>query len=49
MVENANKIHVAFYGDDGDLEYEAKIIGRDPLTDSALIQLLKKPRRRCIR
>ncbi len=43
VVENANKIHVAFFGDDGDLEFEAKIVGRDPLTDSALIQLLKKP------
>ncbi len=43
VVENSNKIHVAFYGEDGDIEYEAKIVGRDPLTDSALIQLLKKP------
>jgi serine protease Do len=43
VVENANKIEVAFYGDESDLEFEAKIVGRDPLTDSALIQLLKKP------
>jgi serine protease Do len=43
VVENTNKIHVAFYGDEADVEYEAKIVGRDPLTDSALIQLLKKP------
>ncbi|BCS34519.1 peptidase [Luteitalea sp. TBR-22] len=43
VVENANKIHVAFFGDDADVEFEAKIVGRDPLTDSALIQLLKKP------
>ncbi len=43
VVENANKIHVAFFGLDGDIEFEAKIVGRDPLTDSALIQLLKKP------
>ena len=43
VVENANKIEVAFFGDDSDVEYEAKIVGRDPLTDSALIQLLKKP------
>ncbi len=43
VVENANKIEVAFYGDESDVEYEAKIVGRDPLTDSALIQLLKKP------
>ena len=43
VVENANKIEVAFFGDDSDVEFEARIIGRDPLTDSALIQLLKKP------
>ena len=43
VVENANKIQVAFFGDDADVEFEAKIVGRDPLTDSALIQLLKKP------
>ncbi len=43
VVENSNKIHVAFYGDDADVEYEAKIVGRDPLTDSALIQLATKP------
>jgi serine protease Do len=43
VVENANKIQVAFFGDQVDVEFEAKIVGRDPLTDSALIQLLKKP------
>ena len=43
VVENANKIHVAFFGDEADVEFEAKIVGRDALTDSALIQLLKKP------
>jgi len=43
VVENANKIQVAFFGDEADVEFEAKIVGRDPLTDSALIQLLKKP------
>ena len=43
VVENANKIHVALFGNDSDIEFEAKIVGRDPLTDSALIQLLKKP------
>ena len=43
VVENANKIEVAFFGDESDVEFEAKIVGRDPLTDSALIQLLKKP------
>lgn len=45
VVEGASKIVVRFYGegeeDDG---YEAKLVGRDPLTDSALIQLVEKPR-----
>jgi len=44
VVEDATKIHVAFYGED-DVEYDAKLIGRDPLTDSALIQLNEKPSR----
>jgi serine protease Do len=43
VVEDATKIHVAFYGEDSDVEYDAKLIGRDPLTDSALIQLVEKP------
>jgi serine protease Do len=43
VVEEATKIHVAFYGEDNDVEYDAKLIGRDPLTDSALIQLVEKP------
>jgi serine protease Do len=43
VVEGATKIEVAFYGDeDGDV-YEAKIIGRDQLTDSALIKLTQMP------
>jgi serine protease Do len=43
VVEGATKIEVAFYGDeDGDV-YPAKIVGRDQLTDSALIQLIEKP------
>ena len=45
VVEGATKIVVRFYGegeeDDG---YEAKLIGRDPLTDSALIQLVERPK-----
>src|SRR5881296_3868542 len=32
-------------GDDSDISYQAKVIGRDPLTDSALIQLVEKPSR----
>jgi|SRR5262245_42610001 len=43
VVEGANKIRVSLYGEDDDQEYDAKIIGRDPLTDSALIQLTEKP------
>ena len=36
---------MAFYGDDPDVAYLAKVVGRDPLTDSALIQLTEKPKR----
>ena len=43
VVEGAMKIMVSLYGEDEDQEYEAKIIGRDPLTDSALIELTEKP------
>src|ERR671912_150588 len=43
VVEGASKIAVQFFEDDD--EYEAKIVGRDPLTDSALLQLVEKPNR----
>jgi serine protease Do len=43
VVEGAMKIMVSLYGEDEDQEYEARIIGRDPLTDSALIELTEKP------
>jgi serine protease Do len=43
VVEGATKIVVALYGDDDGREYEAKIVGRDQLTDSALIELTDKP------
>ena len=43
VVEGANKIEVSLYGEDEDQEYAAKVIGRDPLTDSALIELTEKP------
>lgn len=43
VVEGATKIEVGFFGDDPDQGYLAKIVGRDPLTDSALIQLVDKP------
>ena len=45
VVEGATKIEVSFYGDDPDVAYLAKIVGRDPLTDSALIELTEKPKR----
>jgi serine protease Do len=44
VVENAVKIEVSLY-DDPETDYQAKIIGRDQLTDSALIQLVDKPNR----
>ena len=44
VVEGASKIEVQFF-DDEDNYYEAKVVGRDPLTDSALIQLVEKPNR----
>ena len=43
VVEGATKITVSLYNEDEDQEYEAKVIGRDPLTDSALIELTEKP------
>jgi serine protease Do len=43
VVEGATKIVVSLYGEDTDQEYDAKLIGRDPLTDSALIELTEKP------
>ena len=42
VVEDATKIEVTFYGDD-DETYEAQVVGRDRLTDSALIQLIERP------
>jgi len=43
VVEGATKIVVSLYGEDADQEYEARVVGRDPLTDSALIELTEKP------
>jgi serine protease Do len=43
VVEGASKIQVGLYGDEDDQLYDAKVIGRDELTDSALIQLTEKP------
>ena len=45
VVEGATKIEVSLYGEDADVYHEARVIGRDPLTDSALIELLEKPKR----
>ncbi len=45
VVEGATKIEVNFLGDDEDVSYQARIVGRDPLTDSALIELTEKPSR----
>jgi len=42
VVEDATKIQVSLFGDD-DKFYLAKLVGRDQLTDSALIELVEKP------
>jgi serine protease Do len=43
VVEGAQKIEVSLYGEDDGQEYAARVVGRDPLTDSALIELTEKP------
>ena len=43
VVEGATRVVVSLYGEDNDQEYVAKIVGRDQLTDSALIELTEKP------
>lgn len=43
VVEGADRIRVALFNSNGDI-YEAKVVGRDPITDSALIQLTETPR-----
>jgi serine protease Do len=43
VVEGAEKITVAFAGAARNEEYAAKVVGRDALTDSALIQLTEMP------
>ena len=45
VVENATKIEVALFGEDDDHLYQARVVGRDPLSDSALIELTEKPDR----
>jgi serine protease Do len=43
VVEGATRIRVSLYGEDEDQEYDARVIGSDQLTDSALIELTQKP------
>ncbi len=45
VVEGATRIQVGFYGDEQGVYYDATVVGRDPLTDSALIELTEKPDR----
>ena len=42
VVEGATKIEVGFFGEEGKL-YEARIVGQDQLTDSALLELIERP------
>jgi serine protease Do len=44
VIADATKIEVSLFGEDDDQTYAAKLVGRDTLTDSALIQLTEKPR-----
>jgi serine protease Do len=41
VVRGASRITVALYADKAGEEYEARVVGRDPLTDSALVQVLE--------
>ena len=43
VIDGATKIEVSLFGEDNDQNYAAKLIGKDALTDSALIQLTEKP------
>ena len=43
VVEGATSIEIDFFGDEDLVFYEAEILGRDPLTDSALLQLTELP------
>ena len=44
VVEGATKIEIAFFGDEDGEVYDARIVGRDQLTDSALIKLTQLPK-----
>ncbi len=43
VIDDATKIEVSLFGEDDDQTYPAKLIGKDALTDSALIQLTQMP------
>ena len=45
VVANATTIEIDFFGDDERDTYEARVLGRDQLTDSALLELVEKPGR----
>ena len=42
VIADATRIEVSFFGDAGE-SYEARVIGRDRLTDSALLELIEQP------
>ena len=43
VVAEATKIEIDFFGDEEGTYYEAQVLGRDPLTDSALLELTERP------
>ena len=43
VVDSATTIEIDFFGDEDGLFYQAEILGRDPLTDSALLELTEIP------
>ena len=43
VVEEATMIEVHFFGDEASISYEATVLGRDPLTDTALLELIESP------
>ena len=42
VVADATKIEISFFGDEEEA-YEARVVGRDRLTDSALLELIERP------
>jgi serine protease Do len=45
VIEGATRIAVALHGAEAGKEYDARVVGRDPLTDSALIELSERPKK----